>query len=379
MQQSIIDAINGSAADSSGLATEIRQIQQTAVLNTLATEATLGTIDTDTGVIAGDTTSLDTKEGTTGEAVNVAGTRAAQLRYIGEAVSDVATDTSIVALTSTVHQFHALTSTVAQEGTLSEMLDTVNSLITQDSLSVNKPLATETTLAAMQTTVNSFATPGSSSVNQPLATEDTLSRVAKNIVKVRDQLVEDGVTNALKVIDYAHHAVHNGSHFFATHTVGAVASGGQVDVIINVPDNGLQDSALGVRAHMIIKVSTTGATRFRILEDGTLLSSSSPASVITAFNSDRSSENESILTILDTGSSEGGTLIWDERFGNVAGGGRCTHSTGGGSRGDSEIILGTPGAILGNYHLIVENTDTGDNPMEVSIVLEWYEHQDITE
>ena len=259
----------------------------------------------------------------------------------------------------------ALTSTVAQEGTLSEMLDTVNS----------------------------FATAGSSSVNQPLATEDTLSRVAKNTTlvevkdqlfesmrEVKDQLVEDGVTNALKVIDYAHHEVHDGSHYFATHAVGAVASAGQVDVSINVPDNGLLSSSggsqpLGARAHMIIKVSTTGATRFRILEDGTLLSSSSPASVITAFNSDRSSLNDSYLTILNTGSSEDGTLIWDERFGVVAGGGANTTQVGGGSRGDSEIILGTPG----NYHLIVENTDTGDNPMEVSIVLEWYEHTDITE
>ena len=37
-----------------------------------------------TSVIAGDTTSLDTKQGTTGEAAAVDGTRAAQLRYIGE-------------------------------------------------------------------------------------------------------------------------------------------------------------------------------------------------------------------------------------------------------------------------------------------------------
>ncbi len=46
----------------------------------------LASIDADTATIAGDTTSLDAKEGTTGEAAAPDGTRAAQLRYIGEAV-----------------------------------------------------------------------------------------------------------------------------------------------------------------------------------------------------------------------------------------------------------------------------------------------------
>ena len=52
---------------------------------TIATDDTMFVaLDTAIDVIAGDTTSLDAKEGTTGEAADIEGTRAAQLRYIGD-------------------------------------------------------------------------------------------------------------------------------------------------------------------------------------------------------------------------------------------------------------------------------------------------------
>jgi len=60
--------------------------------------------DGNLATIAGDTTSLDTKEGTTGEAADVDGTRAGQLRYIGEAnessralLATIDADTSTIA------------------------------------------------------------------------------------------------------------------------------------------------------------------------------------------------------------------------------------------------------------------------------------------
>ena len=78
------------------------------------TEASASGIKIDSGVIAGDTTSLDTKEGTTGEVADAEGTRAAQLRYIGEAVdalkAPITTVTTLVTeqdLTDTYADFGA--------------------------------------------------------------------------------------------------------------------------------------------------------------------------------------------------------------------------------------------------------------------------------
>jgi hypothetical protein len=77
------EGVTGEAADVDGArAGQLRYIGEAGE----ASRALLATIDADTGNIATSTGSLDTKEGVTGEAADVDGARAGQLRYIGEAL-----------------------------------------------------------------------------------------------------------------------------------------------------------------------------------------------------------------------------------------------------------------------------------------------------
>ena len=72
-------------ADTSKIPTQGTAIMTGSTPVTFATDDTMFVaLDTAIDVIAGDTTSLDAKEGTTGEAADIEGTRAAQLRYIGD-------------------------------------------------------------------------------------------------------------------------------------------------------------------------------------------------------------------------------------------------------------------------------------------------------
>jgi hypothetical protein len=235
----------------------------------------------------------------------------------------------------------------------------------------------EATQISVLASIDAFATIGSSSsmggaTIRPLATEVTANLIRGKTIEVRDKLVHDGVTNAIRVIDYAHHEAHAGSHYFASYCVPAVGSGEQVSMNISVPAGGSSSSGGALnspRAHMVVKIATSGHTRYRILENGTFTSSST---LITAYNNDRDSLSESVLTLTDAGPIDG-EMIWDEYFGVVSGQGVNTTQLGGGSRGDQEVILAT----AGDYTILVDNADTGDNPMDVSISLSWYEHQAI--
>ncbi len=169
--------------------------------------------------------------------------------------------------------------------------------------------------------------------------------------------ITDNNTAALMTIDYPHHEVHEGSHFYAYHNA-TLAITEDLTISVTTPDS-------TKHSHLIFKLSSSDAAIFDVLEDVTSFANG------TAFvpkNNNRNSATVSVNTVL-SGSDEGaddpitptgGTEIYSEGI-------KSGNKIGGTSRGDSEIILKQNSKYL--FRII-----SGANTNVCSIVLEWYEH-----
>ena len=163
----------------------------------------------------------------------------------------------------------------------------------------------------------------------------------------------DTATNTLMTIDYAHHEVHAGSHFFYTDKT-ELGSTGTTDYI----DEPTTDDTW---AHMLIRATGSAITQIDVYEDTTRTGTTD----VTTFNSDRNSTDSAVTTVYKGSSTDGadGTLILTHKSGGATQQSRAPMEW---SRAN-EIILKS-----GSKYLLRFTSGTASNLC--NLVLEWYEH-----
>ncbi len=118
----------------------------------------------------------------------------------------------------------------------------------------------------------------------------------------------DGSTNAVNVIDYAHHEIHAGSHYFIKTWIDITGAGTVQYFMFTTPD-----TTKWIHA----KSSMTAEAEFRIeiYEGGTV---SDSGNLITAINNNRNSTNTPGLQAYGNPTVTGdGNLIWDSITGTA--------------------------------------------------------------
>jgi hypothetical protein len=166
----------------------------------------------------------------------------------------------------------------------------------------------------------------------------------------------DTATHTLQIIDYAHHEVHSGSHFFLTYPFTLAATTDTQDFLINTNAN-------AAWAHMIWDMTGSAITEVWVYEDTTVTSTD----LMTQFNNNRNSTDSSLLLIKNAGavvsSTDDGTLIWHHKSGSATNQSRSSMAA-----GNSEEIILKQNA---NYRIHFE---TGSASNLCNLKLEWYEH-----
>ena len=163
----------------------------------------------------------------------------------------------------------------------------------------------------------------------------------------------DAATETQQTIDYSHHEIHGGSHYFlSNYTTLDLASSVVFGVI--VPD-------VTKWPHMLFDFQCTGETEFEIYETASFTS----GTTVTAINNDRNSANTSNLDIRqDPTVVSMGSLIAAQLVGVAQ---NPTRGVGGIARRDDEIILKQ------NTKYIFQFT-SGNDSNNISYRAYWYEH-----
>ncbi len=173
----------------------------------------------------------------------------------------------------------------------------------------------------------------------------------------------DGYTKAMMTVDYAHHEVHSGSHYF-------------IDFAIDIPAQDILDMRFTTPdttkwLHMIISVRTQEEGLFELYENAPILNADT---ALAASNSNRNSSkisgisnidyiiNTSVANAnLDTDISSATKLrfsLLGSNQGNVSG----EH------RNDNELVLRQGTAYMFRIHNQISST------RYASFVMNWYEH-----
>ncbi len=206
----------------------------------------------------------------------------------------------------------------------------------------------------LKTSVNDSALPSGASTS---ANQTDGSQVAKIKGATGDTTYQvpriDPATHTLQTIDYEHHEIHSGSHFFYTDKV-TLASAATQDYLITTPNTTKW-------AHCIFMVTGSAITQIDLYE----ASDKNGTTLQTVFNSDRNSATTATTTIHKgiSGGSTDGTLIWTRKSGSAAGASR----TGMEASHQGEKIL-----KQNTKYILRITSGTADNLTNVQI--DWYEH-----
>lgn len=164
----------------------------------------------------------------------------------------------------------------------------------------------------------------------------------------------DTITHSLQTIDYTHHTIHDGSHYYYTNCV-SVDSGLTQEYMIETPDT-------TEWSHFVFDIDGLGITEILIYEG----SDATGTTLQTVFNSNRNSINTATTMIYkdisDSGTTDG-TLIYCYKSGSATNQTR-TNST---ANHEEEIIL-----KQNTKYLLRVNSTTNSNLINVH--LSWYEH-----
>jgi hypothetical protein len=168
----------------------------------------------------------------------------------------------------------------------------------------------------------------------------------------------DKSTHSLQVIDYAHHEIHSGSHYFYD-SHHDIAKAGVAEHIVITPDTTKW-------AHMVMSVeSTAGQILLEVFRGATV---SANGTLETAINRNGNYADASTTLIYETPTVTGdGTLIRSSVYGTGK-----NSSTGGGDRGSSETVLKQ------NTIYLLRITEQNILATTVNINFDWYEHTDRT-
>lgn len=179
--------------------------------------------------------------------------------------------------------------------------------------------------------------------------DDNIVDLAEIVANYGDA-IEDQST-AIKVIDYAHHEIHSGSHFYAKGVVD-LGNGASYRIIIKTPNTTQWAHALFDIWHEqeLSMTLTEGVTTDA---DGT---------AIAALNRNRNVATTATMTLTHTPTNPtGGTVIWTYQRGSA-------NKTGVERRELSEIVL-----KQNTKYMIVVTNQTASNCL-VDWLLDWYEH-----
>jgi hypothetical protein len=177
----------------------------------------------------------------------------------------------------------------------------------------------------------------------------------------------DGITNAMTVIDYAHHEIHSGSMYSVYIAQSALGAAGVITYYLKTPDS-------TKRIHLFAEYETEVEATVDIFEDCESAGGGGDpggGAAVTAKNHNRNSANTTDMQTLSLGVPGGtphtftaGTDIWSERFGAGRGagvGGRNTH----------EFVLKS------NSNHIIRLTNNNTSASWCWLSLSWYEHTDV--
>lgn len=136
---------------------------------------------------------------------------------------------------------------------------------------------------------------------------------------------EDRLTKALITIDYPHHEIHEGDHFFYTDCL-TLASGATQDYMVTVP--------VGVYPHMSFEFEGSAITALDVYR----YSDKTGTTLQTIFNNNFNSSNTTTMTIHKgtSGGTTDGTKVWCHNGGTSTG---ASSSSGIASKTDNEMIL----------------------------------------
>lgn len=168
----------------------------------------------------------------------------------------------------------------------------------------------------------------------------------------------DKGTHALETIDYAHHEIHAGSHFFAN-ILTSISSAASFSISIHTPNTTKWP-------HMMFEVGGIYGTKIELFETAILTS----GTAMTAVNSNRNSATAATITCTSSPTvTTSGTLLLTDQYGFSTGSGPSGLAGSGNTRSDNEIIL-----KQNTVYLLKVTAVGSDNT--VPITLEWYEHTD---
>ena len=164
----------------------------------------------------------------------------------------------------------------------------------------------------------------------------------------------DGVTRAALTIDYAHHEAHAGSMYLIS-GADTLNISDTLGVLITTPNT-------NSHAHLIGVVRSTGEANVKFYENP---DTPVAGAAVTPYNKNRNSIKTAATTINILTSTTGyGTLIEEQHFG-------AGSKTGGEGRASEEWIL----KKNEEYILLLTSESVGN---DVSFVMQWYEHTDLT-
>lgn len=169
-----------------------------------------------------------------------------------------------------------------------------------------------------------------------------------------DVIKFDDMTSALNVIDYAHHEIHSGSHYKSGYQDTTMDTDDTIALVFTTPDT-------TKHMHWVLTAQSTGACTIQVFSSPTL---SAEGTEVTPFNRNQNSSNTSDMIVSHTPTiTANGTKISEKWVGSIG----FKETTGGESRGDSELILKQ------NTQYLVLCTANADG-IKCAIGGDWYEH-----
>jgi len=160
----------------------------------------------------------------------------------------------------------------------------------------------------------------------------------------------DNATNAVMTIDYSHHEIHSGSHFFHFEN-NLLGSGAVRDLLIITPDTARW-------AHFTHYHRSTGEANFALYENTV---TSADGTALIGQNRNRNVVDASIVAISHTPTiTDVGDLICVGHFGSG-------NNKGAEARSEAEIVL-----KQNTKYLLRINSEVNSN--DITTNLDWYEH-----
>lgn len=180
---------------------------------------------------------------------------------------------------------------------------------------------------------------------------------------------EDKATNALMTVDYSHHEIHAGSHFFVEYSVADIGAMTTPDDMITLSWK-TPNTLVGL--HMLFSASCEGGSRVRLIK-GKTGGGASPTGTLQTYNNNGFSAAVSKITDVaglnagkvsyDATLFTGGESLIDEF---LTGTGFGNFTAGSDTSRDNELIL----APNTEYQLSI--LEAGNVP--ATLRLSWYEH-----